>query len=185
MADNVLSALFQDQADAIREGLGDIGKIKPAGFPAKTREIVALIGAGGSGDGSIGEWVSAEGSFTAEATSETIEHNLGVVPDIFGVFMSTMGPISNLVTEKYCLIAAYGLSEKLKTESNVEKCGGSFALSQGALFAGTATTGLEDTDGSMGRLNSATATTVKVGAEGVGELRVGSYYAWFAIGRKA
>lgn len=177
---NVLSELFVDIADAIRTKTGDTGKMAPAAFP---ENILGIVTGGSSGAG--GEWVSAEGSFTAETTSTTIEHNLGVVPDIFGVFMSTMGPISNLVTEKYCLIAAYGLSEKLKTESNVESCGGAFALSQGALFAGTVTTGLEDADGNMGRLNSATATTVKVGAAGLGELRVGEYYAWFAIGRKS
>lgn len=51
---NALKALFQDQADAIREGLGAIGKIKPEDFPAKTREIVALIGTG-SGSGDEGE----------------------------------------------------------------------------------------------------------------------------------
>lgn len=51
---NALKALFQDQADAIREGLGNIGKIKPEDFPAKTREIVALIGTG-SGSGDEGE----------------------------------------------------------------------------------------------------------------------------------
>ncbi len=182
MADNVLSSLFLSIADAIRSKNGETGVLySPAEFPGKIEKLD--VGGGNSGDG--GEWISAEGSFTAEATSATIEHNLGVVPDIFGVFMSTMGPISNLVTEKYCLIAAYGLSEKLKTESNVESCGGAFALSQGALFAGTVNTGLEDADGNAGRLNSATATTVKVGAAGIGELRVGSYYAWFAIGRKA
>lgn len=53
MADNVLATLFQDQADAIREGLGDIGKIAPLDFPARTREMAALIGAGGSGGGSL------------------------------------------------------------------------------------------------------------------------------------
>lgn len=61
MADNVLAALFQDQADAIREGLGDIGKIAPLDFPARTRDIVGLIGTGGSGGGSLpaGVYLSA------------------------------------------------------------------------------------------------------------------------------
>lgn len=43
-----LRSLFTDQANAIREGLGDIGKITPADFPTKIREIVGMIGAGGS-----------------------------------------------------------------------------------------------------------------------------------------
>ena len=44
---NALSELFTEQANAIREGLGDIGRIKPADFPARTREIVSLISSGG------------------------------------------------------------------------------------------------------------------------------------------
>lgn len=47
---NALKDLFTDQANAIREGLGDIGKIKPADFPARTREIIGLIGSGSSDD---------------------------------------------------------------------------------------------------------------------------------------
>lgn len=44
---NVLAELFQDQANAIREGLGDIGKFPPAEFAERIRDIVALIGTGG------------------------------------------------------------------------------------------------------------------------------------------
>lgn len=48
---NVLAELFADQANAIREGLGDIGKFPPAEFAERIRDIVALIGTGGgSGD---------------------------------------------------------------------------------------------------------------------------------------
>lgn len=63
---NVLGELFQDQANAIREGLVDIGKIKPIDTPAKIREIVALIGTGegGTTSGTIGEMKFARGSFS-------------------------------------------------------------------------------------------------------------------------
>lgn len=50
---NALKDLFTDQANAIREGLGDIGKIAPADFPAKTREIVALVGSGGGSSADV------------------------------------------------------------------------------------------------------------------------------------
>ena len=60
MADNVLGSLFQDQADAIREGLGQIGLIKPIDTPDLIRDIVALIGTGGGMGGVIGGGGSAD-----------------------------------------------------------------------------------------------------------------------------
>lgn len=51
---NVLSEMFQDQANAIREGLGDIGKLPPLEFAGRIREIVALIGTGGESGGESG-----------------------------------------------------------------------------------------------------------------------------------
>ena len=51
---NVLAELFQDQANAIREGLGDIGKFPPAEFAERIRDIVALIGTGGGSSGDSG-----------------------------------------------------------------------------------------------------------------------------------
>lgn len=72
---NALGELFKDQADAIREGLGDIGKIKPIDTPEKIREIVALIGTGsgdsegGTSSGTIGEMKFASGSFRNKHTT--------------------------------------------------------------------------------------------------------------------
>lgn len=59
---NALKNLFQDQADAIREGLGDIGKMSPVDFPARTREIVALIGSGASEDVRYVTFMSYDGT---------------------------------------------------------------------------------------------------------------------------
>lgn len=44
---NALKDLFSDQANAIRYGLGDIGKISPSETPAMIRQIADKIGAGG------------------------------------------------------------------------------------------------------------------------------------------
>ena len=46
---NALKELFTETANAIRDGLGDIGTFKPSSFPEKIREIVKLIGTGGGG----------------------------------------------------------------------------------------------------------------------------------------
>lgn len=59
---NALKGLFRDQAAAIREGLGDVGKMSPADFPARTREIVALIGSGSSEDVHYVTFMSYDGS---------------------------------------------------------------------------------------------------------------------------
>lgn len=76
---NALKALFQDQADAIREGLGAIGKIKPEDFPAKTREIVALIGSGGGNAGESEDFSATlritSGSFTAKARAYLLKYS--------------------------------------------------------------------------------------------------------------
>lgn len=44
---NALKDLFTDQANAIRYGLGDIGKISPSETPAMIRQIADMIGTGG------------------------------------------------------------------------------------------------------------------------------------------
>lgn len=92
---NVLAKLFQDQANAIREGLGNIGKFAPATFAAKIREINKLIGTGGSGSGEGG---SVEGGVattsnlqfasgthrTPEVVTgpQTVKHGLETPPDL-------------------------------------------------------------------------------------------------------
>ena len=77
---NVLGTLFQDIANAIRAKTGGTGTMKPAEFPAQISSIVA-------GDGI--EWLVASGSIArsdVEANGiQTVEHGLGVVPDIIVV----------------------------------------------------------------------------------------------------
>ena len=51
---NILGELFQNQANAIREGLGDIGGIAPLETPSLIRQIVSMIGTGEGGGGSGG-----------------------------------------------------------------------------------------------------------------------------------
>lgn len=119
MADNVLASLFQDQANAIREGLGEIGKIKPADFPQRTREIVALIGSGSSGS-SGGTVVSgsgvkiALGNFKASSNGigqQTISHGLGEMPDaVFVYYGASTGTVMDMTD--YPAISFMGFKSK-------------------------------------------------------------------------
>ena len=80
---NVLGALFQDIANAIRAKTGSTDTMKPAEFPAQISSIVA-------GDGI--EWISTNGTFTTENASHTVAHELGVVPDIIFIHPHMINP---------------------------------------------------------------------------------------------
>lgn len=71
---NVLGALFQDIADAIRVRSGETGKIKPADFPDK---IAAIETGGGGGGATITEFLP-----TTTATNQYFE--------LFGAFAMTV-----------------------------------------------------------------------------------------------
>lgn len=96
MAENKLGLLFTQIASSIRGGLGDIGKMSPFDFPDKVTEIVNLIGSGGEseGTGSSGDLTFASGSFKTDdnPTRMTIEHGLGVMPDLVLVYNASMYP---------------------------------------------------------------------------------------------
>ena len=74
---NVLAELFQDQANAIREGLGDIGKFPPAEFAERIRDIVALIGTGG-GSGDSGGTGGGESGGTGGGTGTGLKVTTGI-----------------------------------------------------------------------------------------------------------
>lgn len=90
MADNVLGVLFQDIANAIRTKTGGTGTMKPAEFPA---EIASIVTGGGSGSG---EFKYYEKSFLASGVTQTIPHNLGCVPDITIVVLSSVPVVGKL-----------------------------------------------------------------------------------------
>lgn len=77
---NVLAELFQDQANAIREGLGDIGKFPPAEFAERIRDIVALIGTGGGSSGGTGGGESG-GTGGGAGTGLKVTSGTFTVPD--------------------------------------------------------------------------------------------------------
>lgn len=98
---NVLGELFGDIASAIREKTGDTATMKPAEFPAK---ISGIEVGGGSGGG--GTPVVTMFTFTpTDEISHSVEHGLGVVPDIVYLRCATDSFAA------YKLIYAVGLSK--------------------------------------------------------------------------
>lgn len=186
MADNVLSSLFLSIAEAIRSKNGETGVLySPAEFPGKIEKLD--VSGGGSGEGS-GGLVVTSGSFTADSETATISHNLGVVPDVFGIFGAISGKAdTDMPTDAMALVASVGISQRLLDEHQVKKAGGNFVSGNMMLLSSTGTsTGFDGDDDFMGRLHNATATTIDVGCAGTnGKLFVGKLYSWFAIGRKS
>ena len=92
MADNVLSDLFSAIAAAIKEKNGETDlKYKPAEFPEKIADLDVSGGTGGS------ELIIASGEFTPSAAQVKIQHNLGVMPDVFAIFATATGMLSSTV----------------------------------------------------------------------------------------
>ena len=93
MADNVLGALFQSIADAIRNKTGDTGKIVPADFPNEINSIVVGTSGGGGGtETGLGDLKIANGSFNAgTGYRKTITHGLGKMPDLVVVWYAESG----------------------------------------------------------------------------------------------
>lgn len=121
---NALKDLFQEQADAIREGLGNIGGIAPNETPALIREIVSMIGTGGGGGGAGSGLKFATGTFNTGTTGiyrQTITHGLGVMPDFVMVYVDVLlvPTTSAEVIEKYPLQCVWGLHSKFASKAGV------------------------------------------------------------------
>lgn len=79
---NVLGALFGDIANAIRSKTGREGTMKPAEFPAEISSILTGGIVGG------GELKFKSGTFYGNGGTQTITHNLGVIPDILMIYVT-------------------------------------------------------------------------------------------------
>lgn len=101
--------------------LTKVGISKPANLiPANIAEgvnIAGIVGALTAGSGGGRAAIAANGSFTATGTSITIEHGLGVVPDMVVVQISNVAPANGtpyFVVQLHSEFAAqYGLDKSL------------------------------------------------------------------------
>ena len=113
---SALSELFSGIAGAIRSKTGETGTMKPMEFPEK----IAGIRTGGSGDRTP---VFNTGTFTPGGANRatTIEHGLGVVPDVALIFPISASPTTAtgfLSTVNYSLAFANATGAKAQSYIN-------------------------------------------------------------------
>ena len=145
-----------------------------------------LVDGSGSGD----EWVVAKGQITPTVNDPvTINHDLGVVPDIVYVVTSMAGSPPTGGEDKLHLISGCLISEKLlgsAAEELDDFFGYSFmcnALS-GGVISGMSSVGLENIgNSSFSCVCNVTSETMRIGTNFVG-LLPGNTYNWVAIARK-
>ena len=175
---NVLGNLFEEIANAIREKTGGTDTMKPAEFPA---EIAAIpVGGGGGGDAS-GAIKYKDGYFecySGQGSIRTINHNLGVVPDILIVTYNNV-PSSGILQSS----VAY-------TSKMLEVFGGGWlSKAQGVTVSGsvygTSNTGVDiEQDGVyvlIGGIRNVTSTSFDIGSTTYALPTTGSY-SWTVIG---
>ena len=98
---NVLGELFSNIANSIRNGLEDIGTMKPIEFPDRVAEICSLLehykNNSGGGEGGEGSTLPANVETGTFNTADTgigrvfINHTLGEVPDFVMIYLTSLG----------------------------------------------------------------------------------------------
>lgn len=159
---NALKELFTNQAAAIREGLGDIGKFSPIETPGLIRQIVSMIGTGegGNSGGTIvdgkGNVKFASGTFdttTVGVNRQVIYHGLDDYPDFIAVFATWMGAdASDYTKEDYRIAAIYGVSSDYSSAAfQCRTCyvNGSNIDSNGNKWDGDSWSAIDDGDPSL------------------------------------
>ena len=120
---NVLGTLFQDIADAIRTKTGGTDTMAPANFPA---EILAITTGSGGDGGSAGAVVAASGTITKPSGLVTVEHGLGVTPDVIVVWVPSGGGNQPPETTRYTEFEL-GMSQAFLDKFSIDTGGVSYA----------------------------------------------------------
>ena len=186
--DNVLGALFQDIADAIRLKTGGTDTMKPAEFPTRIATI-PIGGVNGSG-----EWVGNAGEFIPTSETAVVEHGLGAVPDIVIITYNDSNALSTSLN-KMVLLAAVAYSSNvlnnvtMKAANQTPAYGFSSSIHANTkmLFPGVANAPLENlTSSSAVGICNATFTTVTFGSTSFNAKLAanGKGYRWYAFARK-
>lgn len=184
---NVLGELFADIATAIRSKTGDEGTMKPMDFPAMISNI--------SRDTTTMDLKIATGDFTPTNVSCEIQHNLGVIPDIF-IIAESSHSVEQEVGSMLKFAIGFGdtMLELLKAKkpypgTNIYAAIFKFADSDG-LYSTTASIGDNNSittcnaaQQERGTLRSATSTTIFIGGENsMIKLNTKTRYSYMAIG---
>ena len=169
---SVLGNLFSDIATAIRSKTGEDGTMKPAQFPAK---IAALVVAGGESGLKI-----TTGEFTPQTSGNTVEHNLGVIPDAIVIFPTEPTPAYTSSTE--AIQGTYGFSAAVGSKTGM----GSLCYMNSGGSLGSSSMYIDDPDmqdalKAMGIPREPTATQFKVGGGTYG-YAAGKKHRWIAFG---
>lgn len=181
---NVLSTLFGDIANAIREKTGDTATIAPANFPTEIGKIE--VGSGSSGEMGA-SWKRYSGFVTKHtAGTYTLEHNIGAVPDIFVI-------AGNAPTMYGSIVAAVGFSSAMNALIVDEFKGIAMVNMNTNIGTLSFDHGIETTNENAARYGlprNMTATTVTIGGgtfaasafpNSCGTLDPNVQYSWFAV----
>ena len=150
---NALGTLFGEIANAIREKSGESGTMKPAEFPSKIAQIVA-------GGGSEKTYLYKTGEFKANAAPYTVNHGLGVIPDLVIVYL----PLSTDDT-RMIINFSIGFSLAGKTAFGGKSLGITSVLQGGKVVTtiGQGNDYIEETDIPLAGIYSATKDSFSIG----------------------
>lgn len=165
------------------------GMLFLAAFDGATAHDVGIYKPASS---SGGEWIFAGGSLTPTAVTHTVEHNLGVVPDIVYVYVQGMGNPSGSTTQ---LMSAILISEKMFGNATVTN-DGKISYGAGTFYNATynnvvsfgTLAGLENCvssdSGELRGVYDVTETTFTVGGSNQ-QLSTDFGYTWCAFAKKS
>ncbi len=165
---NVLGELFQNIANAIRGKTGETGTMKPSEFPENINSIVT--------GGEEKQLRYADGEFDVTSDIMTINHDMGVVPDIIMVLPY------HIPTER-TLIFSTGLSTPMISALGNKYIAPSCGITQAGYVVIRSSKGHE-TDGEYpmyGLVRNVTTESFTVGSTLVPLSREGQGYLWLAI----
>lgn len=143
------------------------------------------MGGGNSSGGTI-EWVGASGEFVPTSASHIINHNLGIVPDIFIIYYNQAEKIPGSSTQ---MLTAMGISKKLLGEDKVN-LGAGYGLGYNPstdiqmVFGLSGGLESQSSSNSLASISDATAQKITVGSSMFQLVTDRGKYKWSAFAMK-
>lgn len=169
---------LQDIADSIRTKTGESGSISTLDFATK---ILSIQGGGGGGSGGISGVVMSTGTVACSninaSTTQTFEHNLGVVPDLVFMWCEATSATSAYVA------FMIGFNDDLVSATVYDAPSRTLMAktATGSLQSLTEPDGIEN-GSSFGCIKNATETTFKAFGSSFIQVPTDGSYRWVAIG---